>query len=477
MKKILFTASEAYPLMKTGGLGDVVGSLPIALENIGYEVKVLLPAYRDALLKAESLRTIGSIHIDGTGAVSILETTLADSKVKVWLVDYPSYFDRSGNPYHDQHGSEWSDNVDRFTLFCRVAENIALGENQLAWQPDIVHCHDWQTGLVPALLSLHEKRPATFFTIHNLAYQGVFSADNFARLNLPTELWGIEGVEFYGQLSLMKAGLAYSDKLTTVSPSYAQEIQTQEFGYGLDGLLQYRKNDLIGILNGIDQTCWNPATDPYLEMPYHSHDITGKSENKRHLQQSFMLKEDADTPLLIMIGRLAEQKGIDIILEALPSLLELPLQIALLGTGDKYFESALLNLTEQHDNLATLIGYNEKLAHQMEAGGDMFLMPSRFEPCGLNQMYSLRYGTIPIVRPVGGLKDTVIDHKETNSAHKPNGFVIDEYSAVSMLKSVQEAVAAFQNKDGWQKLMANGMEEDFSWERSAQQYASLYEQA
>lgn len=475
---VLFVASEAYPLIKTGGLGDVAGSLPRALLDLKQDVRLIMPAYSDAVAQIETLTPIASF-IEGNIEVTLQEGVMPGSELKVWLVDAPGFFDRPGNPYLDSNGETWTDNAARFALFCRIASHVALDQAGLNWVPDVVHCHDWQSALVPALLEQASQRPATVFTIHNLAYQGLFPAATLHELDLPASWWSPEALEFHGQLSFIKGALLFADRLNTVSPTYAREIQTPEFGYGLDGLLTYRAEALSGILNGIDTTEWDPATDSLLAKNYSADDMEGKPANKLALQQAFNLPRDPDTPLLGLISRLVPQKGIDIILDAMPSLVKLPLQMVLLGSGDRTLEAMLSEWARLHpDRVIVRIGYNESLAHHIEAGADMYLMPSRFEPCGLNQMYSLRYGTVPIVRNVGGLADTVVDTTTATLASlTANGFVVTRDDSLALLDGIKRSLALYTDKPRWQQLQLTGMRQDFSWQQSASEYLTLYQQA
>lgn len=477
MQKVLFVASEAHPLVKTGGLGDVAGSLPVALRSLRTDVRLLLPAYRDTLTHAGKLKHVVTLTVPGLESpVKILEGKLPGTPVIVWLVDFPPAYDRPGNPYLDPHGQPWADNAMRFALLAHVAAALALGRTTLKWRPDVVHCHDWQTGLVPVLLAQEKMRPATLFSIHNLSYQGLFSHQTFTMLALPHNLWSPEALEFHGQLSFMKGGLVFADQLTTVSPTYAREIQTPEFGDGLDGLLRYRAARLTGILNGIDDTEWNPARDACISRPYSLRRLGNKITNKLALQRELGLPPDAATPLIGMIGRLVQQKGIDLVLDALPALMHRPLQLVLLGSGESGYEDALRqHVTRFADRFAVRIGYDEGLAHRIEAGSDMFLMPSRFEPCGLNQLYSQRYGTVPIVRRVGGLADTVVDATDENIINdKATGIVFQEAHAGTLLDSVDRALALWRDTDRWKRIMIAGMRQDFSWGHSAAEYLQLY---
>ncbi|MGZ4954409.1 MAG: glycogen synthase GlgA [Methylobacter sp.] len=474
MKKILFVTSEAHPLIKTGGLADVSGSLPKALSELGEDVRIIMPNYQ-AIKTTEEVRYLSTVYVNNY-AVNILETRLPDTSVIVWLVDCPEFFNFPGNPYVDEHGKPWANSAERFALFCRVTVEVAMNRSWLDWKPDIVHCNDWQSGLVPALLSLEYSRPAIVFTIHNVAYQGVFPKATYLSLNLPGQLWNPSGIEFHDMLSFLKGGLVYSDRITTVSPTYAKEIQTAEFGYGLEGLLSYRKDFLSGIINGIDTDHWNPETDVNISQTFNRLSINKKLLNKTALQEKLSLPVDKNIPVFGLISRLVEQKGIDLILDCLPEMLDHPLQFVLLGSGSKGFEQRLHNFAESHpDKISITIGYDETLAHLIEAGADIFLMPSRFEPCGLNQIYSQRYGTIPIVRKTGGLADTVIDTvPETLNNHTATGFVFNEASAGTLMEAIKRSLILYNHPKTWKQLQTNGMQKDYSWSKSAQQYMTLY---
>ncbi len=480
MLKILFVTSEAHPLMKTGGLGDVCGGLPAALAARGHDVRLVHPAYRETLDRIDATRVAASLAIPGTpGRVDLHETTLPGGGIKTWLVDYGPAFDRAGNPYLDAAGQPWPDNAERFALFARAAVSVARDRADLDWLPDVVHCHDWQTGLVPALLSLEVARPATVFTIHNLAYQGLFPASSFGALGLPPILWSMHALEYHGQLSFIKGGLAFADRLTTVSPTYAREIQTPAFGCGLDGLLRSRAGRLGGILNGADYATWDPAHDPHLAWTYDTEHLPDKSLNKTALQAEFELPVRADTALIGMVGRLVEQKGVDLVLAALPELLKENVQLAIVGTGERRFEQALMAAAARHpERIAVRVEYSERLAHLIEAGADMFLMPSRFEPCGLNQLYSLRYGTVPIVRRTGGLADSVVDATPENLKRgTATGLIFDAAAPKALLAAVKRGLELFGKRETWDKLMVTGMRQDFGWRKSAEQYLELYERA
>jgi len=476
MKKILFVTSEAHPLIKTGGLADVSGSLPKALAGLGVDVRLIMPNYQ-AIKTTEEIYYKSTVRVNNTD-VNILETRLPGTQVIVWLVDYPEFFGFPGNPYVDEKGDAWSNSAERFALFCRVAVEVAMNRGYLDWAPDIIHCNDWQSGLVPALLSMEASRPATVFTIHNMAYQGIFPRTTKLSLNLPTQLWKPDGIEFNGMLSFIKGGLAYADHITTVSPTYAREIQTADFGYGLEGLLSHRNDDLIGIINGIDADQWNPESDAQISECYNISTLNKKQLNKKTLQHRHSLPVDVKIPVFALISRLVEQKGIDLLLECLPEMLTLPLQFVLLGSGEKRFEKQLSDFAETYpDKIAITIGYDETLSHLMEAGADIFLMPSRFEPCGLNQLYSQRYGTIPIVRKTGGLADTVVDAlPETLSNRTATGFVFNEATAGSLMEAIKRALIVYSQPETWKKLQTCGMQKDYSWIRSAKEYMALYEQ-
>lgn len=476
MQKILFATSEAHPLIKTGGLADVASSLPRALLKRGHDIKILLPAYASVLSKAKEagIKKVSEISIPGQ-TISLLQTRLPGSRVTVILVDIPQFSERDGNPYCGPDGSDWGDNHWRFYVFARAAEAIALNEANLDWQPDIVHCNDWQTGLIPALLAQHTNKPASVFTIHNLAYRGLFSYQIFAELGLPGDYWHHDKLEFYGQMSFMKGGLAFADAITTVSQSYAQEIQTPEFGCGLDGVLRARAKDLTGVLNGIDMDEWNPGADKLITHNYNRRTVGQKVANKIALQAQLGLPVNESIPMLGFIGRLVEQKGIDLILNQMNQLLAQDCQLVILGSGFHSYEEALKNIAKQHPHkVSVTIGYNETFAHQIEASADIFLMPSIFEPCGLNQMYSLRYGTLPVVNAVGGLRDTVNERPFDDIGTDGNGFVFHTATPEELHLAIKRALDCYKQPDLWKKMQQNAMSQDFSWEKSAEQYEEIY---
>ncbi|MFN4148065.1 MAG: glycogen synthase GlgA [Rhodocyclaceae bacterium] len=476
--RILFATSEIAPWVKTGGLGDVAAALPPALARVGCEVRVLVPRYR-AL--REAFPDAGLLAI-----VPALGGQLPEAKLflaqpaqgpALLLLDCPMLFDRPGNPYWGPEGRDWLDNHLRFGLLSRVAAHLAGDASPLDWRPDILHCNDWQTGLAPYYLRFYEPAgAASVMTIHNLAFQGVFAPQLLDELGLTGKDWHIDGVEYYGQLSFLKAGLRHADWITTVSPTYAREIQTEEGGMGLSGLLRSRADRLTGILNGIDEETWNPATDVHLPAHYDREHLDGKTECKRVLQRELGLVERDDRPLFGVVSRLAHQKGLDLVVAIGDALVGLPAQLAVLGSGDKALEEAFVALGSRHPGqVAVRIGYDERLAHRIEAGADCFLMPSRFEPCGLNQMYSLAYGTPPVVRATGGLVDTVVDcTPETLAAGSANGFVCGPETPDALLETVRRAAACWQEPTRWRALQVNGMARDYGWGEPARRYLDLY---
>ncbi len=481
---ILFLASEAFPLIKTGGLADVAAALPRALIKRGHSLRLVLPAYQSVLEslnatqvegKPQPLKRRSELELDGE-TVTIWQTRLPGTRVTVWLVDIPAFSERPGNPYVTPEGTDWPDNDRRFYTLCRAATELALGRADIDWRADLVHANDWQGAMVCELLSREPSGPASVFTIHNLAYHGLFDYQSMHRLGLPAWLWQPDLLEFYGQLSFIKAGLVFAQRLTTVSPSYAAEIQTPSLGCGLDGLLRARAGVLSGIINGIDIQEWNPARDRHLSAPYDRRRLKHKADNKKALCTELGLNNEPDKLLLGFIGRLVEQKGLDLLLATLPELLARgDVQIALLGSGVKTYEQAFVDLARDYPKqLSVTLGYNEALAHRIEAGVDVFLMPSLFEPCGLNQMYSLRYGTLPLVHAVGGLKDTVIDGENPQVA---NGFTFEPASVDALRTALKRALTLYQDPPAWQQRQLNAMSGDYSWDKSAAEYERIYELA
>ncbi len=480
--RVLFVTSEMAPWQKTGGLGDISAALPIALKQAGADVRVLIPAY-PALHKAfPKARVVARIPPPGglLPASRILQAETREG-MPLLLLDCPTFFDRPGNPYQTQ-GRDWPDNAQRFALLARIAALLASTDSPIAWRPHILHCNDWQSGLAPAYLHyVHAGGAATVMTIHNIAFQGLFPENTLSELGLPRKAFVYDGVEFYGQISFLKAGLQFANKITTVSPTYAGEIQRPDLGFGLDGLLRYRKADLEGILNGVD-ALWNPATDAYLAKHYDAHHLAAKAENRRALAAELGLESDPAAPLLAIVSRLTHQKGMDLVLACADELLtegEVLTQLVVLGNGERSFEQGFRALAARHPGrVAALIGFDERAAHRIEAGADIFLMPSRFEPCGLNQLYSLRYGTPPVVRATGGLADTVVDcTQQTLSAGTANGFVFASADAGSLLTATRRAIEAWHNRRLWRQLQKTGMSADFSWPKAAAQYLAVYDAA
>lgn len=487
--RIVLASSEAVPFSKTGGLADVASALPKALAQLGHEVALITPYYPrilaarngNAPLIASTGREV-SVRIAGrTVTARILQSRLPGSSVMVYLIDQPGYFDRTG--LYVEGDRDYPDNCERFTFFSRAVLEAA---RVLNLQADIFHANDWQTGLVPALLKAeYQTQPgfahaATVFTIHNMAFQGQFWHWDMLLTGLDWKHFNWRQMEFFGNLNLLKTGIVFSDLVTTVSPTYAREIQTSEFGCGLHGVLSSRRDDLVGILNGCDTEEWNPATDPLIPSNYDAHTVfEGKAVCKAHLQRQFGLSERAAAPLIGSVSRITSQKGFDLIVACIPRLAELDLQMVFLGTGDKTYEQQLQNLAADYpDKIAVRIGYDEALSHLIEAGADLYLMPSQFEPCGLNQMYSLIYGTPPIVRAVGGLADSVVDATEDNlSQGIANGFTFYESDSDVLFRQVCRAMGLMLDRRSWAQLVRTGMERDWSWRRSAAEYIRTYDRA
>ena len=474
--KIAMIASEATPFSKTGGLADVIGTLSVALARLGHELSVVVPAYRSALQGDFKLTEIGrvSVPLNGQERDGIVLEAVLGHGATVYLIRADEYFDRDflyGGP-----DADYSDNAERFTFFSRAALEV-LRRNPV----DIVHCHDWQTALAPVFLRAHSERypeiagAGTVFTIHNLGFQGLFSPSIWPLLDLDRRFFTPPFLEFYGNVNFLKGGLIFADKITTVSPSYAREILTPEQGFGLEGVLRERSADLSGIINGVDEREWNPWTDRFLACHYGENTLAIKADCKAALQRAVGLPEEPDTPLVGMISRLTLQKGFDLIEQIFDALLARDVQVVLLGSGEARFESFFRTAAARNSGrVAVEIGFNDSLAHRIEAGADLFLMPSRYEPCGLNQMFSQKYGTIPIVRAVGGLRDTVRDYDP--AAGTGTGFVFTPYESQALLSAIERALAVFGDKPAWTALQRRAMAMDFSWERSAKLYGDLYQQ-
>jgi len=479
--RILYASSEVVPFAKTGGLADVAGALPAALARLGHDVKVVMPKYAAVDERRWGLAHQGHVTADLTGRgdrFAVWTGRLPNSNVDVILLANDRLFGRPG--LYQEHGKDYPDNLERFSAFSRaVLELPAL----LAWQPDLLHANDWETALTLPYLRMRSGQeagapPATLFTIHNLAYMGLSPAGQFPLLGLPPSYFTSETLEFYGQVNLLKAGLLYSTLLNTVSPTYSREIQTPEFGFGLEGVLQQRRQDLFGVVNGVDYAQWSPARDPHLPARYDVEDVTEKRTCKRALQKACGLPVKA-APLIGMITRLTSQKGVDLVLDVLGELMQLELQLVILGSGEPALEQALQRAAERYPTkLSVRLAFDEPFAHRIEAGADCFLMPSRYEPCGLNQLYSLRYGTIPIARRTGGLADTITDATPGHlSAGTATGVLFETASGPALLHAVQLALSLYRQRSVWAQMIKAAMAADFSWERSAREYVALYERA
>ncbi|MCS6806260.1 MAG: glycogen synthase GlgA [Acidobacteriota bacterium] len=473
--RVTFAASEVAPYAKTGGLADVLGALPKALARLGVDVKVMLPRYQ--FIQAGQL-LMGDLLVPfnfGLMTASVYQDW-RDS-VPIYLIDAPQYFARDG--IYGSRDGEYGDNIERFGFFSRAVLEL---EKRLGPPPHVIHCHDWQTGLIPLYLQTayrgdpYYARTATLFTIHNLAYQGLFDPGKLPKLGFGLDVYRTDGgIEFHQAASAMKAGLIASTAITTVSPTYAREIQTPEHGCKLDGLLRARRNDLIGILNGVDYEQWSPEVDPYIAKNYSMQNLEGKTECKVDLLKRFGLPLELDRPLIGSISRLVYQKGFDLVEQAAERMLQMNCAYVVLGSGETEIEQFFQWLRDRYpDRVGFYRGVNNELAHQIEAGADIFLMPSRYEPCGLNQMYSLKYGTLPLVRGTGGLDDSVIDFDRLTQTG--NGFKFYEYDAERLLEKFYEALLTYADPEMWRKLMLNAMSADFSWERSAREYLNVYRQ-
>jgi len=475
---ILLASSEVFPFSKTGGLADMVGALARALAHAGHEARIVTPLYRGIREKFPTLRKVDwtfELRLGDRYVAAELWELEPARGLKIYFIDQPDYFNRAGI-YQENHIS-YPDNAERYIYFSKCVVHLA---RHLPWRADVVHVHDWQVAIVPALM-LQQKSEGwgnptpTCLTIHNLAYQGVFPAEAFALTNLPEHFYNPEGAEYFGLLNCLKAGIAYADFITTVSPRYAREITTEEFGCGLDGMLRQRQTHLLGILNGVDYGEWNTTKNPHLFKPYSVTRLAGKKINKLELQKLVGLPVDPTIPLFGTISRLAEQKGVDIQLGALSEMLNTRIQFVLLGSGSPEYERGYRELALKHPSkVAIRVGYDETLAHQIEAGCDFFLMPSRFEPCGLNQMYSLRYGTIPVVRATGGLDDSIVDW--TQNPQLATGIKFSEYSPRALAKAIRKALVLYGQPKLLNSCRHNAMNADFSWERTVHAYLDTYKQ-
>ena len=460
--------------MKTGGLGDVSASLPPALRALGLDARVLLPGYPAVIAANPGARDLGQLTALGKDA-RILEGALPTG-VPLLILDCPTLFSRSGGPYQADDGADWADNALRFGVLSRVAALIGGTHSPIAWRADVVHAHDWPAALAPVYLHFDRARHArSLITIHNLAFQGIFEFARIGGLELPGESLGTQGLEFYGRHSFLKGGLVYADAINTVSPTYAREIQGEELGFGMDGVLRERADRLHGVLNGIDTVTWDPERDPHIPSPYGAASLEKKGANKVALRAAMGLGGDGDKPLMAMVTRLTHQKGIDIVVAAAEKILALGAQIAVCGTGDKELVGKLRGLQARHpQDVGLSIRFDEPLAHLIEAGADMFLMPSRFEPCGMNQMYSQRYGTPPIANATGGLVDTVFDEFRAVDV-APTGFLMSEATPDALVEACTRAIAAYRDSARWRALQVNGMSRDFGWGAAAGRYLEIYE--
>jgi starch synthase len=480
--RVLYITAELYPWVKSGGLGDVAAALPPALTALGVETRLLLPGFPGFLDAFSGITDIARLHTPfAPERVRVGLARLPGTGRLAYLVDQPTFYDRPGNPYAGPDGHDWADNHRRFGLFSWIAAELTRGADP-SWRPDILHGHDWHAGLASAYLAANPPSTGhipTIFTVHNLAYQGVFPPAVLAELALPAGFFSINGLEFKGLVSFIKAGLFYADRLTTVSPTYAREIQTATFGCGLEGLLRSRAASLTGILNGVDPQIWDPRHDPRLPQVYSAENaIAGKRAAKAALQRRLGLDEGGDTPLFGAVSRLTPQKGLDLLLAALPEFAAGRSQLAILGSGDRDLEQGFALAAEaRRGQVAVEIGYDEALSHLIIAGADIILVPSRFEPCGLTQLYALRYGTLPLVRRVGGLADTVVDATSVSLAEdSATGFAFDGDTPQALLSTISRATALFREPEHWLRMMRRAMTRDFSWDAAARRYLAIYDE-
>jgi starch synthase len=475
---IVFAASEGLPFSKTGGLADVIGALPRALAAQGHQVSIYLPRYRQTkLVDPQTVVRSITVPFDDHYRFCSVVTPGSQAGIRYYFVDYPNYFDREA--LYGTAVGDYTDNAERFALFSRAV----IEASKIVGVPDVFHCHDWQTGLIPVLLrTLYAQDPAfrdstTVFTIHNMGYQGLFPAEILPLLMLPWDLFTITQMEFFGQVNFLKGALAFSDYVTTVSRKYSQEIQTTEYGFGLEGVLRDRAATVTGILNGVDYTEWSPEVDKHIAARYSPADLSGKAADKADLLAAFGIQNaDPNLPVIGIVSRFAAQKGFDLISQMMDRLAREDMILVVLGTGDKPYEEMFLRMQKQFpQKVAVKVAYDNALAHKIEAGADMFLMPSRYEPSGLNQIYSLKYGTVPIVRATGGLDETIEPWDARTG--KGTGFKFYEYNGESLLLTIKAALQAFRDQASWQVLMRNGMAKDFSWAASAKEYVKVYERA
>ena len=467
MIKVLSVTSECAPLVKTGGLADVAGALPLAMAAHGVEMRTLLPGYPEVLKQLKKPECVMAIPNIFGGNISVLASKVAG--LDLLVLDAPHLFDRAGNIYAGYDGADWVDNPERFSALCQVAAKIAR-DGVDGWQPDVCHGHDWQAGLMSEYMRKDKNRPATVMTVHNIAFQGLADPKSLGKLGLDPYRFTRDGFEFWGKISALKAGLMSADRITTVSKTYATELMTPEFGMGMEGVIDARRDVLSGIVNGIDDVMWNPATDTAI-TPYKT--AAGKSKNKAALQTEFGLNK-SNGPLCVVVSRLTEQKGLDLLLQALPTLLDRGGQLVVLGSGDSALEAAF-RAEMRHENVAVHIGYNEDMSHRVIAGGDAILVPSRFEPCGLTQLYALRYGTVPLVSLTGGLADTVINASPAALAMKcATGVQMFPVTANALSVALTDLCDLYADKPTWKMLQRNGMKQPVDWTASAGAYAAIY---
>jgi starch synthase len=482
---VLFLSSEVDPFAKTGGLADVSGALPQSIKQLNHEIRIIMPCYgsiNERKSKLHNMTRLREIEVP-VGTKSMVANVKSSfisnnhTKVQVYFLDNQNLFGRPGLYVHPETMKDYPDNDERFIFFSRGVLEVL---KKMGWQPDIIHCNDWQTGLVPAYLKTIYKRDPfyknirTVFTIHNMAYQGVFPKSSFSKTSLPPELFSKDGLEAENNMNLLKSGLVFADTITTVSEKYAEEIRSSdEYGFGLQDVVNNRKNDLTGIVNGIDYSVWNPSVDEFIPRKYDFKSIELKLENKKALLAKMGLTFDQRIPVIGIISRLADQKGFDLIREVIDEIMKLRPHLVILGTGEKPYHKMFESVAKAYpENIAVDLSFNNALAHLIEAGSDMFLMPSRYEPCGLNQLYSLKYGTVPIVRATGGLDDTIEEFSPTTGAG--TGFKFEKYDSKEMLQAIQRAVQMYNDPHNWKKIIKNGMAKDFSWESSAKKYLRLY---
>jgi starch synthase len=476
--KVLHVAAEVFPLVKTGGLADVVAALPVAQAQQGADVRLLLPGYPAVIESVQGARTVIDIGACfGALRVRLLLGRMPQTQLPVYVIDAPYLYRRAGGPYQDSAGEEWPDNLQRFALLGWVAAHLAGDDADPAWVPDIVHAHDWHAAMACTYMAEHgPTRAGSIFTVHNLAFQGLFPMHDWPLLGLASRLMSPAGLEYHGQLSFMKAGLKFAQHVTTVSPSYAREIATHEFGCGLDGVIRGRGAEVSGILNGIDDAVWNPATDPAIAQRYDADRLQGKLACRRALQTELGLDAEEGALVISIVSRLTSQKGMDLVLASLPALLPLGVQFAVQGTGDPALEAAFQMAQRAHPGRVHVhVGYDEARAHRLIAGADLIAVPSRFEPCGLTQLYGLRYGTLPLVRRVGGLADTVSDASEEGLADgTATGFVFGATTPQAFERAVRRAIEIRASAARWKSIMTRAMAQPTSWQKPASTYLSLY---